>query len=58
MIEITIVGMIGRGVGPVVSIHAFYSDDLSSNPAGYLDFLNEKKDINEKGAGVGPFKKN
>ena len=24
-----------RGVGKVVSVLAFYSDDLSSNPAGY-----------------------
>ena len=38
----------------MVSILAFYSDDLSSNPAGYLNFLYEKMKINEKEAGVGP----
>ena len=25
--------MLGRGGGQVVSVHAFYSDDSSSNPA-------------------------
>ena len=38
----------------VVSVLAFYSDDLSSNPADYLNFLYEKTKINEKEAGVGP----
>ena len=50
----------GRGGGLVVSVPAFYSDDPSSNPAGYLiNFLYEKTKINEKEAGVGPsLKKN
>ena len=39
----------------MVSIPAFYSDDPSSNPAGYLiNFLCEKTKINEKEAGAGP----
>ena len=39
----------------MVSIPAFYSDNPSSNPAGYLiNFLYEKTKINEKEAGVGP----
>ena len=39
----------------MVSVPAFYSDDPSSNPAGYLiNFLYEKTKINEKEAGVGP----
>ena len=42
----------------MVSVPAFYSDDPSSNPAGYLiNFLYKKTKINEKEAGVGPFKK-
>ena len=42
----------------MVSVPAFYSDDPSSNPAGYLiNFLYEKTKINEKEARVGPFKK-
>ena len=44
----------GRGGGLVVGVLAFYSHDLSSNPAGRLNFLNEKTKINEKEAGVGP----
>ena len=50
---------LGRGGGLVVSIPAFYSDDPSSNPAGYLiNFLYEKTKINKKEDGVGPsFKK-
>ena len=43
----------------MVSVPAFYSDDPSSNPAGYLiNFLYEKTKINEKEAGVGPIFKN
>ena len=38
----------GRGGGLVFSILAFYSDDPSLNPAGYLNFLYEKTKINEK----------
>ena len=38
----------------MVSVPAFYSANLSSNPAGYLNFLYEKTKINEKEAGVGP----
>ena len=45
----------GCGGGLVVSVPAFYSDDPSLNPAGYLiNFLYEKTKINEKEAGVGP----
>ena len=33
---------------------AFYSNDLSSNPAGYLNFLYDKTKINKKEAVVGP----
>ena len=40
----------GRGGGQVVTVLAFYSDDLSSNPT-------EKNKNKQKGAGVGPFKK-
>ena len=48
----------GRGDGLVVSIPAFYSDDPSLNPAGYvINFLYNNTKINEKEAGVGPFKK-
>ena len=38
---------VGRGGGLVVSVLAFYSKDLSSNPAGYSHFLYEKRKINE-----------
>ena len=47
----------GRGGGLVVSILAFYSDDPSSNPAGYLIFLYEKRKINKKRPGL-PILKN
>ena len=41
----------GRGGGLVVSVLAFYSDDLSSNPADYLNnFLYEKTKISKKDA--------
>ena len=43
----------GRVGGLVVSVLAFYSDDPSLNPAGYLSFLYEKQK-NEKEAGVSP----
>ena len=43
---------LGRGGGLVVSVLAFYSDDPSSNPAGYLNFLDEKKQINQKRPGL------
>ena len=49
---------VGRGGGLVVSVLAFYSDDPSSNPAGYLNFLCEKTRINKKEAGVDPSLKN
>ena len=48
----------GRGGGPVVSVLAFYSNDLNLNPAGYLNFLYEKTKINKKKVGVGPSFKN
>ena len=44
----------GHGGGLVVSVLAIYSDDPSSNPDGYLNFLYKKSKINEKEAGVGP----
>ena len=33
----------GYGGGLVVSINAFYSNDTSSNPACFLDFIVRKK---------------
>ena len=43
----------GRGGGGlVVSALAFFSNDTSSNPAGYLKFLFKKTKINLKEAGV------
>ena len=45
----------GPGGGPVVSVLAFYSDNLSSNSSGHLIFLYEKTKINQKEAGVGPY---
>ena len=46
--------ILGRGGGLVVSTPAFYSDDPSLNPAGYLtNFQYEKMKINTKEAGVG-----
>ena len=44
----------GHGGGLVVSVLAFYSDNPSSNPAGYLNFLHKNTKINEKEARVGP----
>ena len=44
----------GHGGGLVVNVLAFYSDNPSSNPVGYLNFLNKKTKINEKEARVGP----
>ena len=41
--------MLGRGGGLV---HTFYSDDPSSNSAGYLNFMCEKAKINKKEAGI------
>ena len=38
----------------MVSVLGSYSEDLSSNPAGNLNFLYEKTKINEKEPGVGP----
>ena len=42
----------------MVSVLAFYSDNLSSNPAGYLNVLCEKTKINEKRQGLAHLKKN
>ena len=42
----------------MVSVLAFYSNDPSSNPACYLNFLYEKTKINEQEAVVGPSFKN
>ena len=50
--------MMGRGGGLVVSVLAFHSDDLSSNPAGYLNFLYEKTKINKKRPWFGSSLKN
>ena len=47
----------GSGGGLVVSVLAFYSDNPSLNPAGYLNFLYEKTKINKKEAMVGTSKK-
>ena len=45
----------GRGGGLVVSVLAFYSDNPSSNPAGYFKkFLYEKTKIIKNEAGFGP----
>ena len=41
----------------MVSVLAFYSDDLSLNPAGNLNFLYEKTKINKKGPGLAHLKK-
>ena len=47
---------LGHGGGIVVSALAFYSDNPSSNPVGYLlSLLYEKTKINRTEAGVGPF---
>ena len=40
--------------GPVVSVLAFYPDDLSSNPAGYYIFCAKRQNMNEKEASVVP----
>ena len=45
---------LGPGGGLMVCVLAFYSNDQSLNPAGYLNFLHKKTKINEKEAGVGP----
>ena len=42
----------GHGGGLVVSLFAFYSGDLSSNPADGYDFLHEKTKIKKQEAGV------
>ena len=42
----------GRGGGLVVSILAFYSDNPSSIPAGYLNFLYEKTKMHKKRPGL------
>ena len=48
-----------RGGGKMVTILAFYSDYLSSNPAGYLFSVLHFKNtlLSEKETRVGPFKK-
>ena len=49
---------VGCGGGLVVSFLAFYSDDPSSNPAGYLNFLYKKtKILQKRGRGWPIFKK-
>ena len=50
--------MTGRGGSLVVSVLAFYSDDPSSNPAGYLNFLYEKTKINKKRPSLAHLRKN
>ena len=50
--------VVGRGGGLVVSIPAFYSEDPSLIPAGYLiNFLYKKTKIYEKRPGLGHLKK-
>ena len=50
--------IMGRGGGQVVSVLAFYSDDLSSNPAEACSFSGifclKRMNINKKEAGDGP----
>ena len=54
--------LLGRGGGQVVSVLAFYSDDLSLNPAEIFNFsvkivVEIEKDENKhKKARIGPFK--
>ena len=38
----------------MVSVHAFYSENPSLNPPGYLNFQYKKTKIYEKEAEVGP----
>ena len=51
----------GRGGDKMVSVLAFYSEDLSSNPAEANSFSVKcvlvKNENEQKEAGVGPFKK-
>ena len=57
--EETFIMWASYGGGVVVSVLAFYSDDPSSYPPGYLKFLYEKTKIKTKEeAGVGPSLKN
>ena len=44
--------MTRHGGGLVVSIFTFDSDDPSSNPSGFLNFLHDKTKISEKEARV------
>ena len=44
----------GCGGGLVVSVLAFYSGNLSSNPAGILKFSVRKEKTKQKESGVGP----
>ena len=46
--KLTFIQNVGWGAGLVVSVHAFYFDDLSSNPAADLNFQYERTKINEK----------
>ena len=47
----------GRGDGLVVIVLAISFDNLSSNPAGYLNFLYEKTKIKQKRGQVLPILK-
>ena len=48
----------GRGGGgQVVSVHAFHSDDLSSNTAFSVKFVFERTKINKKRSGLPNIKK-
>ena len=50
---------VGSGGGQVVRMPAFYSDDLSSNPADTysfsVKFMLEKNENKQKEAGISPF---
>ena len=51
-LKLNLVYEMGRGGGLVVSILAFYSDNPSSIPAGYLNFLYEKTKMHKKRPGL------
>ena len=53
-LNLKVTSKLGRDGGLVVSVLAFYSNDLSSIPADNLNFLYKTTKINEKEAGVGP----
>ena len=52
MVQKKFVLAFGAVVVNKVGVLAFYSNDPSSNPAGYLNFLYKKTKTNEKVAGL------